>query len=209
MTGPIHRITTAAHPQGNKPPITEIPFTITNTKQSLTRHKTIDIVWNVYGINWNAGVCDWCSQNWGMIEHRNRIVLCSKDVCCWPRMTLQWLHNGHGSVSNHQPYDCLLNGLFKRRSKKTSKLRVTGFVQGIHRRPVNSPHKWPVTRKMFPFDDVIMEILQLMNDLYFGHPGNFVELMRFIYSMKLLGAWTCWSRNIIWFNLIMHTPVFS
>ena len=30
------------------------------------------------------------------------------------------------------------------------------FVQGIHRRPVNSPHKWPVTRKMVQFDDVIM-----------------------------------------------------
>ena len=30
------------------------------------------------------------------------------------------------------------------------------FVRGIHRGPVNSPHKWPVTPKMFPFDDVIM-----------------------------------------------------
>ena len=30
------------------------------------------------------------------------------------------------------------------------------FVRGIHRGPGNSPHKWPVTRKMFPFDDVIM-----------------------------------------------------
>ena len=30
------------------------------------------------------------------------------------------------------------------------------FVRGIHRGPVNSPHKWPVTRKMFPFDDVIV-----------------------------------------------------
>ena len=30
------------------------------------------------------------------------------------------------------------------------------FVRGIHRGPVNSPHKWPATRKMFPFDDVIM-----------------------------------------------------
>ena len=30
------------------------------------------------------------------------------------------------------------------------------FVWGIHRGPLNSPHKWPVTRKMFPFDDVIM-----------------------------------------------------
>ena len=32
------------------------------------------------------------------------------------------------------------------------------FVWGIHRSPVNSPHKWPVTRKVFPFDDVIMII---------------------------------------------------
>ena len=31
------------------------------------------------------------------------------------------------------------------------------FVRGIHRWPVNSPHKWPVTRKMFPFHDVIMK----------------------------------------------------
>ena len=30
------------------------------------------------------------------------------------------------------------------------------FVLRIHRGPVNSPHKWPVTRKMLPFDDVIM-----------------------------------------------------
>ena len=30
------------------------------------------------------------------------------------------------------------------------------FVRGIHRGPVNSPHKWTVTREMFPFDDVIM-----------------------------------------------------
>ena len=30
------------------------------------------------------------------------------------------------------------------------------FIWGIHRWPVNSPHKWPVTRKMFPFDYVIM-----------------------------------------------------
>ena len=34
------------------------------------------------------------------------------------------------------------------------------FVRGIHRSPVNSPHKRPVTRKMFPFDDVIMVVLK-------------------------------------------------
>ena len=40
--------------------------------------------------------------------------------------------------------------------KKTSKLRVTGLCEGFHRGPMNSPHKWPVMREMFPFDDVIM-----------------------------------------------------
>ena len=34
------------------------------------------------------------------------------------------------------------------------------YVRGIHRSPVNSPHKWPVTRKMFPFDDIIMGIMK-------------------------------------------------
>ena len=72
-------------------------------------------------------------------------------------ITLQWRHNGRDSVSNHQPHDCLLNRLFRRRSKKTPKPRITGLcVRGIHRWPVNSPQKRPITRKMFPLDDVIM-----------------------------------------------------
>ena len=45
-------------------------------------------------------------------------------------LSLQWRHNGRDGVSNHQPHDCLLNRLFKRRSKKTSKLRVTGLCAG-------------------------------------------------------------------------------
>ena len=44
-----------------------------------------------------------------------------------PRITLQWRHNGRDSVSNYQPHNCLLNRLFRRRSKKTSKLCVTGL----------------------------------------------------------------------------------
>ena len=41
--------------------------------------------------------------------------------------SLLWRHNGRGSVSNHQLHDCLLNRLFRHRSKKTSKFRVTGL----------------------------------------------------------------------------------
>ena len=43
---------------------------------------------------------------------------------------LLWRHNGRGSVSNHQHHDCLLKRLYRRRSKKTSKLRVTGLCAG-------------------------------------------------------------------------------
>ena len=58
------------------------------------------------------------------IHFINQIIISSSSA------TLQWRHNGHDGVSNHQPNDCLLNCLFRRRSKKTSKLRVTGLYAG-------------------------------------------------------------------------------
>ena len=45
----------------------------------------------------------------------------------WTEGSLRWRHNGRDGVLNHQPHDCLLNRLFGYRSKKTSKLRVTGL----------------------------------------------------------------------------------
>ena len=73
--------------------------------------------------------------------------------------SLQWPHNGRDGVSNHQPRHCL----FGRRSKKTSKPCVTGLR--AENSPVTGefPHKWPVTRKMFPFDDVIMLPMYLIS----------------------------------------------
>ena len=47
----------------------------------------------------------------------------------WP-ISLQWRHNERDGVSKHQPHDCLLNSLFRRRSQKTSTLRVTGLCAG-------------------------------------------------------------------------------
>ena len=46
------------------------------------------------------------------------------------KMALQWRHNELDDVSNHKHVDCLLNALFRRRSKKTSKLRVTDLCEG-------------------------------------------------------------------------------
>ena len=80
------------------------------------------------------------------------------DCLCggWNHNSHWWRHNGRDSVSNHQVPVCLLNCLFRHRTKKTSKLPVTGLCAGNSRGPVNSPHTWPVTWKMFPFDDVLI-----------------------------------------------------
>ena len=66
----------------------------------------------------------------------------------------QWRHNRRDGVSNHRRREYLLNHLFRRRSKKTWKLRVTGLCE------VNSPYNCSVTRKKFLFDVVIMRAFQ-------------------------------------------------
>ena len=62
-------------------------------------------------------------------------------------------------------YSTVYSGADQRKHQSSASL---AFVWVIHRGPVNSPHKWPVTRKMFPFDDVIM-ILQPSNIHSLGH----------------------------------------
>ena len=55
-------------------------------------------------------------------------------------------------------YSTVYSGTDERKHRSSASLT---FVRGIHRGPVNSPHKWPVMRKMFPFDDVIMWLLSV------------------------------------------------
>ena len=64
---------------------------------------------------------------------------------------LPWRHNGRDGVWNHRRLHCLLYYWFRHTSKNTPKLRVTGLCEA------DFPHKRPVTRKIFPFDDVIMK----------------------------------------------------
>ena len=94
------------------------------------------------------------SYHWNIGKHRSLV-----DYTHSCTEALHWRHNDRGGVSHHQPHDCLLSRLFGRRSKKTSKLRGTGLCAGNSPGPVNSPRKGPVTRKMFPFDDVIMIVV--------------------------------------------------
>ena len=64
------------------------------------------------------------------------------------------------------------------------------FVRGIHRWPVNYPHKWPVTRKMFPFDDVIMCSAKIKNKRWsFSHVIVFTCIWHTNWSMKFFMLW--------------------
>ena len=76
--------------------------------------------------------------------------------CATGRGTLLWRHNGRDSISNDQPHHCLLNRLFKRRSKKKSKLRVTGLCTGNSPKTGEFPTQMTRNAEMFPFDDVTM-----------------------------------------------------
>ena len=69
---------------------------------------------------------------------------------------LQLRHNTGDGISNHRHLDCLLNRLFKHRSNKTPTSATLALVRGIHQWSVNSLHEGPVTRRVFPFDYVIM-----------------------------------------------------
>ena len=62
--------------------------------------------------------------------HNRKFPKFNNGVAQYFTHSLQWRHNEHDSVLNHQSHDCLLNRLFRRRSKKTSKLRVTGLCVG-------------------------------------------------------------------------------
>ena len=74
----------------------------------------------------------------------------------WNLAILKWRHNWRDGVSNHQSYivDSTVYS-WADQSKHQSSASLA-FVWVIHRGPVNSPHKCPVTRKMIPFHDVIM-----------------------------------------------------
>ena len=69
---------------------------------------------------------------------------------------LQWRHNECDGVSITSlliVYSTVYSGADQRKHQSSASV---AFGRGIHRWPVNSPHKLPVTQKIFPFDDVIM-----------------------------------------------------
>ena len=102
-------------------------------------------MWNIYSLHANftiflleySLVCSALEEGWGYSDKVGYMAEANIEnwKASWCQLcyhwSLQWRdNNGCDIVSNHQPHHCLLNRLFRRRSKKTSKLHVTGLCEG-------------------------------------------------------------------------------
>ena len=108
-------------------------------------------------------------------------------------------------------YSTVYFGADQRKHQSSASL---AFVRGIHRGPVNSPHKWPVTRKMFPFDDVIMTcyfqyyimfpVTEIFSDKI-NRMVPFIFMMEFLHweGFKLISP-TQINLGSYWLNLIKY-----
>ena len=98
-------------------------------------------------------------------------------------------------------YSIIYSGADQRKHQSSASL---AFVRGIHRWPVNSPHKGPVTRKRFPFDDVIME--KWLDDVIIIYIGQvFLILSSAKYQRASLVISQHWFRQ--WVGAIRHPAI--
>ena len=93
----------------------------------------------------------WVNYSWLQGWHR------SKWQCRKFEESLQWRPNERWRLKSPAPRLFTQPYIQTQMKEKNQSYASLAFVRGIHRWPMNSPHKGPVTPKMFPFDDVIME----------------------------------------------------
>ena len=79
-------------------------------------------------------------------------------------------------------YSIVYSGVDQRKHQSSASL---AFVRGIHRWPVNSPHKGPATQKMFPFDDVIMTIMTIHHSGVTCASWRFTSLTTALFGQQL------------------------
>ena len=90
-------------------------------------------------------------------------------------MTLEWRQKEHDGVSNHQPNDCLLNRLFRRRSKKYQSPMSLAFVRGIHQSPVQSFERNYKIYKKYEMAFILPHV-QYLDSVYIVTPHDLVTL---------------------------------
>ena len=98
---------------------------------------------------------------------------------------LRWRHNGRDSVPAHQPHDCLLNRLFRRISKKTSKLRVTGLCAGNLPGTGRCFHLMTSSWNSLQNNPAMLICLFIFCNIYMNKWWNFVS-DELIYGRKML-----------------------
>ena len=94
-------------------------------------------------------------------------------------------------------YSTVHPGADQRKHKSSASL---AFVRGIHRRSVNFPHKRPVTRKMFPFDDVIMSWIYTFTHCISHISQSFLIIKQLIIKFLIINLSNSYSSGI--FKLI-------
>ena len=144
---------------------------------------------------------------WVQMCHWFNITVEAMLGACWWWCCCCWLpHYGDvtmGAIASQITsltivYSIVYSDADQRKHQSSASL---AFVQGIHRGPVNSPHKWPVTRKMFPFDDVIMRLgvpgmqwrsrgAKTLNysDVTMGMMASPITSLKLVYSTVYSGA---------------------
>ena len=151
--------------------------------------------WGIYGVRQNTKICQHVKNikrdrtanflpKMGIWTGVLKNILLPYLMICLPVLSLKillWRHNGRGSVSNHQPHHCLLNRLFRRRSKKTSKLRVTGLCAR------NSPETGEFPTQRANKQRVLMHRHQGWNVRH----GLCHIYMRYLYIYELFIAFVC------------------
>ena len=140
---------------------------------------------------WNSVI----SADQGFLTHSEwHLWFCSKqdaktnpwDVCVTRHYNDVTMSTIASQITSLTIVSTVYSGADQRKHQSSASL---AFVWGIHRGPVNSPHKWPVTRKMFPFDDVIMEPSQIQ--------GSGCAISNLISECYGSDAITC-HRNVWW-----------
>ena len=120
----------------------------------LNRYKTISQLSARCCLVSGISECDHGEDKW--MENMSTAFVMSEtgmNTAPYITMTSQWARWRLNSPVSPVFYSTVYSGAYQRKHQSSASL---AFVWGIHRWPVNCPHKWPVTRNFFPFDDVIM-----------------------------------------------------
>ena len=131
-------------------------FSLVITEQQDPSHTVLFPIKKIasqFGVLDQFGVLNYSTWTWSSV--------CQQDVPRHPTRSANTEHYDDvimgamaSQITSHAIlYSTVYSDADQRKHQSSASL---AFVRGIHRGPVNSPHKWPVTRKMSPFDDVIM-----------------------------------------------------